>query len=637
MNKIYLSAMAVAFAGSSFAQHAITKDANVMRDGFMPIYGAKHQASEINNNERATILWSEDFESGTTAWIFTNTSAPTLDWTVSNTVSPVPAHGGELNSSTGNGNGGSGKIAWINSDGAGQNNTQDAIMECTTPINLSAVTTSITIRWQQYVRHFGDENILRISNDGGSSWSDIPVNANLGNGTNSANPDYVSFDITSYCETSPGVYSSDVRVAFQYKASWGWFWYIDDIEVIETPDHEVDMISSAYGVATPDFVWGDHMSYGIINEGQASDVLAHYQARNKGSNTEDNITFSSTFDATTVNGLVPTTSLAVSDTARDTSATYTLSGTAPYTVNVNHTMTYDSIAMDDETFNNTNSESFDVDANLYAIDNGIAGGGYWNGAGEDYTLGAMYEIYNATTLTAITCAFDGGNTAAGAVIYPLVLEVDLAAADFQSLWSNVIYDGSLIPGGTYTLTASDISSGATPTWVNLELIGASSPGLNLDAGKSYVVAYAVQGAGSNGDVVSMTSTKQAIGGHYVFNDGTQWWTIGTATPMIRANFDSNLGEVLSVSNIEAGLTLGQNMPNPANGVTNINYSIANTNNITMTIVDFTGKVVKTINEGNKGAGEYTLSIDTEEFSKGVYFYTLTAGNQKLTNRMVVTK
>jgi hypothetical protein len=54
-------------------------------------------------------------------------------------------------------------------------------------------------------------------------------------------------------------------------------------------------------------------------------------------------------------------------------------------------------------------------------------------------------------------------------------------------------------------------------------------------------------------------------------------------------------------------------------------------------MDITGKVVKTINNGTQSAGKYTLNLNGADYAEGVYFYTFTVGNEKVTKRMVVTK
>src|SRR5690606_38553959 len=100
-------------------------------------------------------------------------------------------------------------------------------------------------------------------------------------------------------------------------------------------------------------------------------------------------------------------------------------------------------------------------------------------------------------------------------------------------------------------------------------------------------------------------------------DGTDnIWYYMTSTPMIRANFsDEGLGVNENVANAE----LGQNVPNPFNGTSQITYSLDNSSDVTFEITDVTGKVVKRVYEGVKGAGEYTIMLDANEFSQGIYY------------------
>lgn len=84
-----------------------------------------------------------------------------------------------------------------------------------------------------------------------------------------------------------------------------------------------------------------------------------------------------------------------------------------------------------------------------------------------------------------------------------------------------------------------------------------------------------------------------------------------------------------------GTALFQNEPNPFNRTTTIRYTLASSENVKMTIHDVTGRIVKTVNEGNVGAGSHSLVLDASEFNKGVYFYTLTVGGKSMTKRMVI--
>ncbi|HRH02562.1 MAG TPA: T9SS type A sorting domain-containing protein [Bacteroidia bacterium] len=82
--------------------------------------------------------------------------------------------------------------------------------------------------------------------------------------------------------------------------------------------------------------------------------------------------------------------------------------------------------------------------------------------------------------------------------------------------------------------------------------------------------------------------------------------------------------------------LSQNTPNPVEGKTTINYTIAaNASVVSFTVTDVLGKVVYTENKGTVNAGTYSLVLDTEAMNSGVYFYSLTVNNQKETKKMMV--
>jgi hypothetical protein len=85
----------------------------------------------------------------------------------------------------------------------------------------------------------------------------------------------------------------------------------------------------------------------------------------------------------------------------------------------------------------------------------------------------------------------------------------------------------------------------------------------------------------------------------------------------------------------AGVSLGQNVPNPANGTTTVNYSLQNEGEVTFTITDVTGKVVYTSNEGTKQTGNHAITVNTENLSNGVYFYTVTVNGVGSTQKMTV--
>ena len=53
--------------------------------------------------------------------------------------------------------------------------------------------------------------------------------------------------------------------------------------------------------------------------------------------------------------------------------------------------------------------------------------------------------------------------------------------------------------------------------------------------------------------------------------------------------------------------------------------------------DMSGKLVMAQNFGSMPAGQHRLQLDTRSFGEGVYFYTMTADEVRLSKRMTVIR
>ena len=114
--------------------------------------------------------------------------------------------------------------------------------------------------------------------------------------------------------------------------------------------------------------------------------------------------------------------------------------------------------------------------------------------------------------------------------------------------------------------------------------------------------------------------------------GSQYYT--NSTPMVRLNFDPSIGVT---ENVVGNMELGQNIPNPFNNTTAINYSVKSNANVTLTVTDMTGKIVMNVNEGTKAAGDHKITLDASTLAGGMYHYTLSNGETSITKAMSVVK
>jgi hypothetical protein len=81
----------------------------------------------------------------------------------------------------------------------------------------------------------------------------------------------------------------------------------------------------------------------------------------------------------------------------------------------------------------------------------------------------------------------------------------------------------------------------------------------------------------------------------------------------------------------------QNYPNPFNPSTNIEYTIPEKSHVTLKIYDVLGKEVISLVDKNQEPGTYVSIWNAKNFSSGIYFYRLIAGNNIQTKRMVLSK
>lgn len=86
-----------------------------------------------------------------------------------------------------------------------------------------------------------------------------------------------------------------------------------------------------------------------------------------------------------------------------------------------------------------------------------------------------------------------------------------------------------------------------------------------------------------------------------------------------------------------GIKLGQNFPNPLNNSTTIRYEIAENVNVALAVYDITGKRVMNLEQGKQPIGVHSINIDANHLHAGVYFYTLTAGQNRITKKMTVVE
>jgi len=89
--------------------------------------------------------------------------------------------------------------------------------------------------------------------------------------------------------------------------------------------------------------------------------------------------------------------------------------------------------------------------------------------------------------------------------------------------------------------------------------------------------------------------------------------------------------------IPTEFTLEQNYPNPFNPTTTISYSITNPGFVSLKVYNVLGQVVATLVNQEQNTGSYKVDFNASKLASGVYMYSIQAGNNSLTKKMLLLK
>jgi len=84
-------------------------------------------------------------------------------------------------------------------------------------------------------------------------------------------------------------------------------------------------------------------------------------------------------------------------------------------------------------------------------------------------------------------------------------------------------------------------------------------------------------------------------------------------------------------------SLYQNVPNPCNSTTEIQFTLSSSEQVSLDLYDVNGRSVQHILNGFTPAGNHQVNINTSSLDTGVYYYTLQTSSGKQTRKMIVVK
>jgi hypothetical protein len=90
-------------------------------------------------------------------------------------------------------------------------------------------------------------------------------------------------------------------------------------------------------------------------------------------------------------------------------------------------------------------------------------------------------------------------------------------------------------------------------------------------------------------------------------------------------------------NLPENFALLKNYPNPFNAATTISFNLPERTEIELAVYDILGRKVATLHEGTLAAGSHRLTWNAGDYTSGLYFYRLDAGDHSAMGRMVLLK
>jgi aminopeptidase N len=147
----------------------------------------------------------------------------------------------------------------------------------------------------------------------------------------------------------------------------------------------------------------------------------------------------------------------------------------------------------------------------------------------------------------------------------------------------------------------------------------------------------------------ITTTSEVIDSVLWVDESLESFTIVTSDPVTSVEIDPDHWilcdveiDLVDSEELPPAAFLGQNIPNPFNPVTTIEFGLEAEGRITLDVFDVNGRLVRSLASGLFPAGRHTLSWkgmaeDGSRVNSGVYFYRLTSVSGTISRKMVLLR
>lgn len=641
MKKVYLFSLSVFAAGVLNAQQAPTLDNMPARVASKTLKTEGNRPTEQNQNRAAgDVIWSDEFDDAST-WTSSGIDANGNGWEIVDGATGWYFGGDGAKGLTGD----FAALTCATTDAALVPSTEQT-MTCNTVIDLTGVPSPI-LTFDQTGARFVTLQSVEVSINGGVNWTEVGNNNDHVPLTSAAGAVYDEPENRQYTLAAAiAVDPSNVTVRFRWDAAMNggnlnyvdYGWFVDNVKIIEGYTDNLVHESMYLGNIVSSY------EYTKIPQTQGGMLTVQSALNNLGSNTPSNVvsnvTVTDASNATVFTGAGGTLSGALATGEQDTLTYVTTLDMSTLAVGVyTVTATIESDIVDQDLTNDVLVKTFEITDYTYSHFNAAATGLTPRNPGQpsytqgdpytEYEFASMFEINADQTLQAVdfyiaTATENLSNnqlsTTTDWVISIKIYEED--PTDFSNPTTIGQFD--------YNMTNRTIDGWNTFSLANSLGSSISNGAMDLEAGKQYRVSVYCPSEGVLWGLGELTDPDFSS---LRSENGGSWFGL-TSELALELNFDP----VASVEeNTELNLSVSQNVPNPFNGQTVVSYNLNEASNVSIQVMDVTGKVVSTMNEGTQASGAHNVTIDGSTLAVGTYFYTLTAGTYQVTKRMVVSK
>ncbi len=643
---ILISAVASAQVG------AIEKEASEARnmgDRFTKVEPGNSWQTGALQSLRDEAFWFDDFSDPST-WIREDESTPfPLGWEIITNANAAPVGAFQpLNfSSIENG------FAMINGDSAsaGDASQQNATIRSLTSVDLSAED-GVSIVFEQATRNWATTYYLQWSYDG-DEWNEFPINLDVATNTNTGNPDVFLLDMTPQLANQPEVY-----IGFRFEANWGWFWAIDDVALIETPENDLSVNNAYYSnwrtlvnqdvspveVLVPDNVYVHAFEYSQYARNQVRPLSPTVRVENRGFAPQTGVTFTATI--TDPDGMSEEFSTSMGEIAPGEMVFMTIEDVMPDAFSADqgmaklgtYTVEYMVEQDQEDEFPGNNAgdaQSFEVTEDLMANDNN-AGVSWLLVDGNNTSNFTRYVFEEEAQVDYITFALTTGNELQENAVFESVFVNIIQGSFLDEPGPTNMMDTLLTQSLEYFIQDVDVLSGGE-NGLQFITVMLEEP-LVLQANTIYQPVVTIPS--SNEDflwtVVHGSQENYASLGAENADGDASLFSMGNLVFCVRMGSS----QVMSTNGAQdLTFMMSQNYPNPFNGSeTRIDWELmAPAKNAHFTVFDLNGRMVHQQNFGSRPAGKQEPIILNTNLPAGVYQYSLTVDNHRIARKMIVAK